>query len=101
MLFRKTRRISYAKKAKQQRIRLYTIITVIAILFACSLGTLADDGSHQVTVIADTGDTLWSICEQYKPEDMDLRLFIEKVKYTNRIKSSALSIGQELVIPLD
>lgn len=101
MTTRKTRRISYAQRARQQRARFYTLITVIAILFTCSVATLADDGSHQVTVIADSGDTLWSICEEYKPEDMDLRLFIDKVKYTNRIKSSALTIGQEIVIPLD
>ncbi|MBE7036062.1 MAG: LysM peptidoglycan-binding domain-containing protein [Ruminococcaceae bacterium] len=101
MIIRKTRRISYARKAKLQRTRLYTILIVIFLLFACSLATLADDGSSRVTVIADSGDTLWSICEQYKPEDTDLRLYIDKVKYLNKLKSSALSIGQEIVLPLD
>lgn len=101
MMIRKTRRISYAKKAKLQRTRLYTMLTIVFILFACSVGTLADDGSSRTTVIADTGDTLWSICQEYKPEDMDLRLFIDKVMYLNQLDSSSLSIGQEIIIPLD
>ncbi len=101
MTTRKTRRISYAKKAKQQRMRLYTILTAVALLFVCSVGTLADSGIHEVTIIADTGDTLWSLCEPYKPEGMDLRLFIDKVQYLNKLESSCLSIGQEIVIPLD
>ncbi|MBE7022048.1 MAG: LysM peptidoglycan-binding domain-containing protein [Ruminococcaceae bacterium] len=100
MTMRKKRRISYAEKAKKQRMRLYGFLTVICLLFACTLAPLADNGIHEVCVIADAGDTLWSICEAFKPEDMDLRLFIEKVKYENKLTSSALSIGQEIVIPL-
>ncbi len=100
-MMRNKRRISYARKAKQQRMHLYIILAVIGILFTCSLAPLADNGIHEVTVIADTGDTLWSICQEYKPEDMDLRLFIDKVMYENGLDNSCLEIGQELVIPLD
>ena len=101
MMMRNKRRISFARKAKQQRMHLYIILAVIGILFTCSLAPLADDGTHPVTVIADSGDTLWSLCEPYKPENMDLRLFIDKVMYENNIRSSNLSIGQEIVINLD
>ncbi|MBQ2696194.1 MAG: LysM peptidoglycan-binding domain-containing protein [Clostridia bacterium] len=101
MLFRKRRRISYKKRAKEQRMKLYIILAALGILFVFSLGTLADTGVHEVTVIADTGDTLWTLCEPYCPEGMDLRLFIDKVMYENNLKSSGLSIGQEVVIPLD
>ncbi len=96
----KKRRISYAQKAKKQRMKLYTLLTVIVLLFAVSLAPLADNGIHEVRVIADKGDTLWSLCEPYTPEGMDLRLFIEKVKYENKLSSSGLEIGQEIVIPL-
>jgi len=100
MLIRKTRRISYAKRAKSQRMKLYTLLTVLLLLFSCSLAPLADDGKNEVTVTVDSGDTLWDLCAEYKPEDMDLRLFIDKVMYENDLNSSALSIGQELMIPL-
>lgn len=95
------RRISYRAKAKHQRMKLYTLAAVIALLFTASLGALADNGIHEVTVTAESGDTLWTLCEPYKPEKMDLRLFIEKVKYENNLKNACLSIGQEIVIPLD
>ena len=98
---RNRRRVSYAQKAKQQRMNLYIVLLVIGILFTASLGTLADNGVHKITVIADSGDTLWSLCEEYKPDNMDLRLFIDKVMYINDLDSSCLSIGQEIVIPLD
>ena len=100
MLVRKTRRISYAQKAKKQRMKLYTLLAVIVLLFTCSLAPLADDGIHEIVVTADAGDTLWDICKVYQPDDMDLRLFIDKVMYVNDLHSSALSIGQEIVIPL-
>lgn len=100
MLMRKTRRISYAQKAKKQRMKLYILFAVIALLFTYSLAPLADDGIHEIIVTADAGDTLWDICALHKPDDMDLRLFIDKVMYVNDLRSSALSIGQEIVIPL-
>ncbi len=101
MNMRKRRRISYANRAKQQRMKLYIILAALAILFTCSIAPLADTGVHEVTVTADSGDTMWSICESYCPQGMDLRLFIDKVKYENGITNSSLSIGQEIVIPLD
>ena len=101
MLTRKRRRISYKKRAKQQRTNLYILLAALAILFICSLATLADSGIHEITLIADTGDTLWELCEPYCPEDMDLRLFIDKVKYENGLKNSCLTIGQEITVPID
>lgn len=101
MIMRKRRRISYKNRAKQQRMKLYIVLAAIGILFITSLGTLADTGVHEVTVTADVGDTLWTLCEPYCPENMDIRLFIDKVMYDNGLKNSCLSIGQEVVIPLD
>ncbi len=100
-MMRNKRRISYTRKAKQQRMHLYIVLAIIGILFSSTVGTLADNGIHEVTVIAENGDTLWSICQEYKPEGMDLRLFIDKVMYENDLSQSCLEIGQEIVIPLD
>ena len=61
---------------------------------------LADNGIESVTVIVDSGDTLWDICSIYVPENMDIRDFIAKVKYVNKLPSSNLEIGTELVIPV-
>ncbi len=98
---RKKRTVSYARRAREQRMKLYILAAVAALIFAFSLAPLADNGVHEVTLTADSGDTLWTLCEPYKPDGMDLRLFIDKVQYLNKLPSAGLSVGQEIVIPLD
>ncbi len=92
---------SFKLRAKEQRVKLYIVLGALFILFAFSIAPMADTGVHETSVIADKGDTLTSLCEPYCPEDMSLRLFVDKVMYVNDLDSSALSIGQEIVIPLD
>lgn len=98
---RKRRYYSYKEQAKNQRRTLYMFL-LCAFIFVSSLSgwVLADSGVDSVTVIVDSGDTLWEICEPYAPENMDIRDFIAKVKYVNKLPSSNLEIGTELVIPL-
>jgi len=81
--------------------KLYIVLTALALLLVSSVGALAETTVHEITVVADTGDTMWDICEPHCPEGMDLRLFIDKVMWMNDLESSALSIGQELIIPVD
>ena len=99
---RNTRRYySFKQQAKHQRRSLYMLILCIAIFFSITSGwAIADNGIDSVTVIVDSGDTLWEICSPYTPENMDIRDFIEKVKYVNKLTSSNLEIGTELVIPV-
>lgn len=98
----RNRRIkSFRRRAKDQRMKLYIVLAAIAILFCFSLAPVADTGVHEITVIADTGDTLLSICEPYCPEDMSLRLFVDKVYCLNDLDTSCLSIGQEIIIPIN
>ena len=96
----KKRRISFREKAKKQRRSLYMAVVAAALFFSIlSSWVLADNGIDSVTVTVDSGDTLWAVCSRYLPENTDIRDFIEKVKYINKLKSSNLSIGTELVIP--
>lgn len=98
---RRYKKNQFREKAKKQRRTLaVALIFSFLVLGGLSAFVLADDGVDKVTVTADSGDTLWDICEQYKPDNMDLRDFIAKVKYKNHIRDSALSIGQEIIIPL-
>ena len=101
MTMRNKRIRSFKLRAKEQRTKLYIVLGALFILFAFSIAPMADTGVHETRVIADKGDTLTSLCEPYCPEDMSLRLFVDKVLYVNDLSSSALSIGQEIIIPLD
>ncbi len=98
---RKRRYYSFKQQAKNQRQKLYMFL-LCAFIFITSLSgwVMADSGIDNVTVIVDSGDTLWDICYEYVPEKMDIRDFIEKVKYVNKLSSSNLEIGTELVIPV-
>ncbi|MBQ3226120.1 MAG: LysM peptidoglycan-binding domain-containing protein, partial [Clostridia bacterium] len=48
-----------------------------------------------------SGDTLRNLCSPYKPSNMDIRDFIEKVRYENKLPNSELVVGQEIVISLN
>lgn len=92
---------SFKEQAKNQRRSLYMLILCAAIFLSIISGwAIADNGIDNVKVIVDSGDTLWEICAPYAPENMDIRDFIEKVKYLNDLKSSNLEIGTELLIPV-
>lgn len=51
-----------------------------------------------------SGDTLWNIAKFEKSnnvyfEDKDIRDIIDEIKYTNKLNSSNLNIGDKLSIP--
>lgn len=94
------RRTNYREKARRQRRTLLIMIMAMLMAFGLGVFAVADDGIDSVTVTVATGDTLWDICAPYKPERMDIRDFIAKVKYENNMDTSEIFIGQELVIPL-
>lgn len=85
----------------RQRRSLFILVMAIFLVFGgLGLFVIADDGIDSVTVTVASGDTLWELCEPYKPERMDLRDFIAKVKYENNLKNSELTPGQQIIIPL-
>ena len=85
----------------RQRRSLFILVMAMFLVFGgLGLFAIADDGIDSVTVTVASGDTLWELCEPYKPERMDLRDFIAKVKYENNLKNSELTPGQQIIIPL-
>lgn len=85
----------------RQRRSLFILVMAIFLVFGgLGLFAIADDGIDSVTVTVESGDTLWELCEPHKPERMDLRDFIAKVKYENNLKNSELTPGQQIKIPL-
>ena len=94
------RRINFKDRAKRQRrtLAVFVLLVVISCVYVCT-GALADDPVKYVTITIDSGDTLWEICKENKPDNVDLRNYIDKVKYINKMKTSDVSIGQEIVLP--
>ena len=52
------------------------------------------------TVTIKSGDTLWSIAQQYKDDDCDIREYIYNVKKLNNIDSSILIADTSILIPV-
>ena len=94
------KRTSYREKARRQRRTLLIMVMAMVMAFGLGVFAVADDGIDFVTVTVSSGDTLWNLCAPYKPERMDLRDFIEKVKYENNMDTSEIFMGQELMIPV-
>ncbi|MDF2814814.1 MAG: hypothetical protein K0Q81_1014 [Paenibacillus sp.] len=57
------------------------------------------DPSSKHNIIVLEGDTLWSIAELHAPKGQDIRAYIQKLKRTNQLSSSALQAGDVLVLP--
>lgn len=51
-----------------------------------------------IEVNINSGDTLWTIAEQYMPSDMDIRKAVHIIKNVNEIDSQ-LQPGQTILIP--
>ena len=51
-----------------------------------------------IEVSINSGDTLWTIAEQYMPSDMDIRKAVHIIKNVNDIDSQ-LQPGQTILIP--
>lgn len=81
------------------------IVTFILSIFACGYAVGRDKAENKVwhdnrttqTVIIKSGDTLWDIAEQYKPDNIDIREYIYDIKTLNNI-SSTIHEGDTILV---
>lgn len=82
------------------------IITVLCILFLTigfllfqikSYGMNTEEEPLLYTTVY--GDTLWTIAEQYKYENMDIRDYIAEIKHLNKKENAAIVPGEQLLLP--
>ena len=90
----------------RKKLMVVTIIaTFILSIFACGYAVGRDKAENKVwhdnrttqTVIVKSGDTLWDIAEQYKPDNIDIREYIYDVKTLNNI-SSTIHEGDTILV---
>ena len=75
---------------------LLIVISIYAITKRYSELNSANYSEVEYTV--QTGDTLWSIAEQYANVHQDLREYVYKIKQVNNISTSNLEVGQTIII---
>ena len=74
-------------------------VTAVNALF----GFYTADGmteQNYIQVQVESGDTLWSIADEYMPSDMDRRESVHIISTANKISASQLYPGQILDIPV-
>lgn len=55
---------------------------------------------YYTSIVVEYGDTLYSLAEEYAPEDnRDLSEYIKEVMYINHLKDQSIQSGQYLIIP--
>ena len=53
------------------------------------------------SVVASSGDTLWSIASDFKKDGMDTRDAVHRIMKRNGLSASSIDDGQKLIIPAD
>ena len=89
----------------KSRVRFTAIVLIMLFavtgLFNTMLGlndALGLTKQEYIEVNINSGDTLWTIAEQYMPSDMDIRKAVHIIKNVNEIDSQ-LQPGQTILIP--
>lgn len=79
------------------------LITISVFIAGCGVVFTVSAGDEPVLlnqkVVVTSGDTLWSIAVEHKPEQMDTRIYVEALKATNRLQQGTIQSGQVLVLP--
>lgn len=99
------------KRRKKYRIKSrlrFTIFIVVVLLITITAANTvfgfynADGLSKQeyIQIQVEPGDTLWSIADNYMPDDMDRRKSVHIISSANDINASDLYPGQILQIPV-
>ncbi|WP_235941386.1 LysM peptidoglycan-binding domain-containing protein [Paenibacillus puerhi] len=55
--------------------------------------------SSHVSIVVNSGDTLWGIASEYKSSNASIREYIYEIKKLNGLKDSSLRSGQKLLLP--
>ena len=83
----------------------FILITFIMIITAgvLSFGNTKSGGKHiyykSIDIIK--GDTLWSIAEAYKTDEMSVINYISRIKEFNDMESDIIKIGQKIILPIE
>ena len=91
----------------KNRVRFASFI-VISLLLVCTIfntalgfnDALALSEQQYIEIQVESGDTLWTIADEYMPDDMDIREAVYVICETNDIDANTLYAGQTLSIPV-
>ncbi len=91
----------------KNRVRFASFI-VISLLLVCTIfntalgfnDALALSEQQYIEIQVESGDTLWTIADEFMPDDMDIREAVYVICETNDIDANHLYAGMTLDIPV-
>ena len=91
----------------KNRVRFASFI-VISLLLVCTIfntalgfnDALALSEQQYIEIQVESGDTLWTIADEYMPDDIDIREAVYMICETNDVDANTLYAGQTLSIPV-
>lgn len=93
------------KRTRRSAILIVTIIFLLAVGLGQLLkpgitATAASEPVQIVTVIVDSGDSLWKIAERHDNNKIDLRKYIDIIQKYNGLANTVLQPGQRIKVPV-
>lgn len=93
------------KVVNKFRFTVFVVLTIVilttAVNFALGFNTAASlTRTDYMDVQIVSGDTLWSIAENYMPQDMDTREAVYKLCRVNDISAADLYAGMTIQVPI-
>jgi LysM repeat protein len=79
--------------------KVLAIAIYLGVLVAAGVGCGADVEIEKVEYVVQAGDTLWSIAEEYAPEEMYTLEYIQNIKKNNGLKSS--DVYENMVLKIE
>ncbi len=75
-------------------------IFVVSVKTASATDTTIQKFKYYTTITVESGDTLWSIAEEYRTEEYaSLNKYIDELKSINNLTDSTIISGSSLVVP--
>jgi cell division protein YceG involved in septum cleavage len=99
---KRRKRLYIVNRARFVIMTLITLIIISTFISYISGMFMSEATTNHATVVVEivNGDTLWDIASKYNFYEEDIREVIYRIKMKNNLESSALQVGQSLVIPM-
>jgi LysM repeat protein len=82
-------------------ILIVSLMLTALVVSVTGIGTSrADAAAKPQHITVESGDTIWDIASEYKPENTDIRKAVDEICQANDIQADELQAGQDLVIPV-
>ena len=97
----KRRRRQAAKRNMIILLATVLLITIGSVIFGTTFSSAKDDVEYEMyykSIEIEKGDSLWSIAEEYKTEDVSVKEYIATLMDLNNITSETIHEGQHLVV---